>query len=131
MAATKTRGVYERDKGSGVWWICWFDLNGKRHREKVGPKQLAIDAYRKRKTEVREGKFFPELRNRGVLFSDLCDDFEKHRPLHWSKGLFDIAKSWFCSIPASAITPQQIDQRLHKLIEDGRTAATATRYRQT
>lgn len=129
MSTTKIRGIFERDKGSGVWWICWFDLEGRRHREKVGPKQLAVDAYRKRKTEVREGKFFPGLRNRGVLFSQLCDDFEKHRPLHWSKGLFDIAKAWFEAVPASAITPQQIDQRLHKLIENGRTAATANRYR--
>ena len=56
----KHRGIFERPKGSGIWWIRYADQFGKIRREKVGPKSLAIAAYRKRKTEIREGKFFPE-----------------------------------------------------------------------
>lgn len=32
----KARGVFERPKGSGVYWIHWYDHVGKRHRQKIG-----------------------------------------------------------------------------------------------
>jgi integrase len=71
----RTRGVFERPKGSGIWWIRYTDQWGKLHREKVGPKSLAIDAYRKRKTQVREGVFFPEMirPKREITFRELAD----------------------------------------------------------
>ena len=53
------RGVYEKVPGSDDWWICYF-VDGKRRREHVGLFTLAVDVYRKRKNEVREGRFFPE-----------------------------------------------------------------------
>ncbi|HEY4000422.1 MAG TPA: tyrosine-type recombinase/integrase [Candidatus Xenobia bacterium] len=56
----KDRGLFERPKGSGTWWIEWHDQDGGRHREKVGPKSLAREAYQKRKTGVKSGVFFPE-----------------------------------------------------------------------
>jgi integrase len=56
----KDRGLFERPAGSGVWWIEWHDQDGGRHREKVGPKSLAREAYQKRKTSVKSGVFFPE-----------------------------------------------------------------------
>jgi hypothetical protein len=70
----RTRGVFERPKGSGVFWIRYVDQFGKLHREKVGPKSLAKAAYRKRKTEIREGKFFPEKvqRRREMLFCEMA-----------------------------------------------------------
>jgi hypothetical protein len=65
------RGVYEHPKGSGVWCVCFFDEHSRRHRQKVGPKALAIKVYQKRKTEVQERRFFPErLRRRDVLLTD-------------------------------------------------------------
>src|SRR5215510_15953747 len=80
----KHRGVYEHPKGSNVWWVLYYDQFGKRHREKVGPKGLAIIAYQKRKTEIREGKFLPEKvneRRRAVLFEDILatylDEYSK------------------------------------------------------
>jgi hypothetical protein len=62
MARTvkKHRGVFERPKGSGVWWICYFDQLGKNHPEKVGMKSAALTIYQQRKREVRHGKFEPE-----------------------------------------------------------------------
>src|SRR5580658_2910420 len=38
----KERGVFERPKGSGVWWINFY-LNGKQRREKAGTRSAAID----------------------------------------------------------------------------------------
>ena len=74
----KHRGVYEHPKGSNVWWVLYYDQFGKRHREKVGPKGLAIVAYQKRKTEIREGKFLPEKvneRRQAVLFEDMLTSY--------------------------------------------------------
>ncbi|MFX0198538.1 MAG: hypothetical protein ACFFCW_20655, partial [Candidatus Hodarchaeota archaeon] len=69
----KDRGIFERPKGSGIWWVRYCDQYGRLHREKVGPKGLAKTVYQKRKTEVREGKFFPEKakRKREMLFKDM------------------------------------------------------------
>jgi hypothetical protein len=33
----KDRGIFERPKGSGIFWINYY-VNGKQHREKVGAK---------------------------------------------------------------------------------------------
>jgi hypothetical protein len=77
----RDRGIFERPKDSGIWWIRYADQFGKLHREKVGPKSLARAAYRKRKTEIREGKFFPETirRRREILFRDMANLYlEEH-----------------------------------------------------
>lgn len=69
----KERGIFERPPGSGVWWINYYQ-DGKQRREKVGRKSAAIDLYRKRKTEIREGKKLPPLkRTAPVIVSDLID----------------------------------------------------------
>ena len=70
------RGIFESPKGSGVWGACYFDEHGRRHREKVGPKKLALEVYRKRKTEIRERRFFPDgIRRRETLLSEAIDDY--------------------------------------------------------
>jgi len=75
----KVRGVFEKERGSGVWWIQFFDAEGRRRREKVGSRANAIDLYRKRKTEVLTGKKLPEkLRSRVVRFSELAADAEAY-----------------------------------------------------
>ena len=77
-AARHARGVFERPKGSGVWWVRFHDEHGREHREKVGPKGLALDVYRKRKTEIAERRFFPErIRRRDILLTEVIDDVER------------------------------------------------------
>lgn len=74
----RTRGVYEHPKGSGAWWVVYFDEHGRRHREKVGPKALAVKVYAKRKTEIQERRFFPErLKRREALLDDVLADYLK------------------------------------------------------
>jgi hypothetical protein len=76
---TKNRGVYEKVRGSGVWWIRYFDAVGKLRREKVGSKSAAIKLRDKRKTDAWEGKKLPrKLRVRAIRFSELADDYLKH-----------------------------------------------------
>jgi hypothetical protein len=61
--------------GTGVWWVHWYDAQGRRHREKAGTKSAAIALYRKRKTEVLEGRKLPErLRRKPVPFREIAED---------------------------------------------------------
>ena len=62
----KQRGIFEKVPGSGVWWIHWYDAQGRRHREKAGAKSAAIALYRKRKTQVLEGRKLPEKLRRAL-----------------------------------------------------------------
>lgn len=56
----KDRGLFERPKGSGDWWVRYHDQFGRERREKVGTKAAAREVYQKRKNEIREGRFFPQ-----------------------------------------------------------------------
>jgi hypothetical protein len=51
----KQRGIFEKDPGSKVWWICYYDQFGKKRREKAGTKSVALKLYRKRKQQALEG----------------------------------------------------------------------------
>jgi integrase len=71
----KVRGVYEKIRGSGAWWICFFDAEGRKRREKAGTKSNAIALYYVRKAQALQRKKLPEkLRRRVVPFAELCDD---------------------------------------------------------
>ncbi|HEV3276306.1 MAG TPA: site-specific integrase [Terriglobia bacterium] len=72
------RGVFVGK--DGLYWIRYADGGGKIRREKVGPYVTqAGAAYQKRKSEVREGKFFPEkIHRRSLLFEEMAKDFLLH-----------------------------------------------------
>ena len=69
--ASKTRGVFEREPGSGIWWIR-YQVDGKPKREKVGRRSDAVALYQQRKSEVRSGaKLPPNMRLRRVTIADI------------------------------------------------------------
>jgi len=72
------RGVFEREKGSGVWWIRWTDSGGGKRREKAGRRSDAITLLAKRQTEKLRQAKLPETIDNGVLFSKLLDDALEH-----------------------------------------------------
>src|SRR3990170_3214198 len=96
----KVRGTYEKVPGSGVWWIRYSDATGRIRREKAGLKQTAENLYRKRKTEVLQGKKLPESRKRVVSFDELAKDALDYSKAH-KRSYDDDAcrmerlKSWF------------------------------------
>jgi hypothetical protein len=129
----KVRGVFEKISGSDIWWICYFDADGRKRREKVGRKGAAIDLYRKRKTEIMEGRKLPgRIRARKVSFSELGQDALEYSRAHKrSFGDDEIRmaklKEWLGERPADSITPQEIERWL-----SSRTSlkpATLNRYR--
>ena len=86
-AKVRVRGVFWRHSRKGTqtnaqtrargdWYIRYTDQRGMLHKERVGPRTLAIELYRKRKTEAREGRFFPEAtKQRIVLFDEIAGTF--------------------------------------------------------
>jgi integrase len=132
-APPKVRGVYERDPGSNIWWIC-YKQGTIRKREKVGSRGNAIALYQQRKSELRAGaKLPPNLRKKGITFSQLAAEAaqwsEEFHPkdIRTVKSRMKPLVEEFGAQAAADIKPQAIDQWLtrHKKW----SAATKNRYR--
>jgi len=130
----KYRGVFEKVIGSGVWWICYFDADGRKRREKVGRKGAAIDLYRKRKTEAMEGRKLPDrIRARKATFEELAKDaleYSKAHKLSYADDKVRMAKlkEWLGQRPADSVSPQEIERWLLSKTEELKPA-TLNRYR--
>ena len=124
------RGVFERPKGSGLWWINFYQ-DGKQHREKVGARSAAIDLYRIRKADARRGVKLPDLRNGKVTLSALIDCALEFVRTH-NKSVRDykckakIVQADLGSRPAEEITPEELDRWISSHCK---TPATSNRYR--
>ncbi len=130
----KVRGVFERPTGSGIWWVRYCDQYGQLHREKVGPKGLAHEVYRKRKTAIREGKFFPEhLKRRSILFDEAAKDWLSYAKVNKRSYGLDMTRTRrllqaFGGKPVEALTPQDVERFKADLKAEGWTDATVNRY---
>lgn len=128
----KLRGVYEKVPGSGVWWISYFDSEGRRRREKAGSRSTAIKLYQKRKTEVHEGKKLPDnLKSAGVKFKVLTNAIIEFSQNHHTdtrnvESRINQILPEFGERIANNIKPAEIDAWIS---ENTKTAATANRYR--
>jgi len=131
----RTRGVFERPKGSGIYWFRYADQFGKLHREKVGPKSLAVQAYQKRKIEIKEGKFFPEMirRKRAILFRDMAKLYlEEHSKVNnrsWrtDKTRLERLIERFGTTPLSNITKLDVE-RFRSVLAKELAPATVNRH---
>jgi len=73
------RGIFERIRGSGIWWIRWTDSEGRKRREKAGSHGVAEKLLAKRRGEAVEGVKLPEnLRAQTATFRELCEDALAH-----------------------------------------------------
>jgi site-specific recombinase XerD len=128
------RGVFEKVRGSGEWWICFWDAQGRKRREKAGTKSNAITLYHKRKTEALEGKKLPEkLRRAAVSFATIAKDALAYSKNHNAStsyrcdaGRMEVVLAWFREYPAESITAQDIERQFQK---QEWAPATANRYR--
>ena len=55
----KDRGILEKPKGSGKWWVR-LSVNGRERRYRCDSKSQAKILYGRLKAEIREGIYFPE-----------------------------------------------------------------------
>jgi len=130
------RGVFEKLVGSGEWWIRYTDAQGRFRREKAGTKGMAIDLYRKRKTEALQGKKLPErLRRATVTFADISRDALAYSKAHKLTYQDDVQRmerilGWFRDRAADSVTPQEIERRIEECIENEEWApSTVNHYR--
>lgn len=73
-APAKVRGVFERRKGSDIWWVRHTDCSGREHREKASTRGMAIALLDKRRMERRQGIKMPEtIRREGTAARDRLD----------------------------------------------------------
>jgi len=127
--SSKVRGVTEKPTGSGIWWINYYDAEGRRHREKIGKKSIAIEAYFHRRAEIREGKFKPP-RIRRVSFRELAelaleDKRIRLEPNSYNKDVerMKYLTKEFGDMPADLVTPGQVEAFLLKLRDSGQRKA--------
>ena len=121
-------GLFEKVQGSGEWWIRYSDQYGHIHREKVGPRKLAKEAYEKRKTDIREGKFFPEKlrQRRDMLFKDMSKLYlEEHsrvnkRSYDGDRHVMNRLNQAFGEKALSEITTEDVERFKNRLIKEGR-----------
>lgn len=68
-------GVFQKD---GMWWVDYYDANGRRHRKKIGPqKTLAIMALRESQVRKARGELGLHEEKR-ILFRDFAKSYVKH-----------------------------------------------------
>jgi site-specific recombinase XerD len=126
----KYRGVFEKDRGSGVWWIQYFDSDGKRHREKIGTKGAAIKLVELRRTQRLEGRKLPKPRTRPLAFRELTAAvmaYTAGKAGH-RNNVCQMKKvvAEFGDCVAEEITPEQIEAWLNSAAQW--TVATRNRY---
>lgn len=125
----KVRGVLWRDhprgsqinpetKRRGDWWISWKCRGGHRHREKIGPRSLALDDYRQRRTQSRREGYCPRLQKRltPILFDDLAARWMRNHAKvtkrSWTTDTYRIQtlKRHFGGKTVAEITPDLVDR---------------------
>jgi hypothetical protein len=75
----KERGIFEKEPDSDIWWIRYYDAEGREHREKVGRRGDALKLYKLRKTDALRGVKLPvNVRHRGVRLKVLA-----HEAIDW------------------------------------------------
>ncbi len=135
-ARRNPRGVFEKVPGSGEWWICYWDAQGRKRREKVGTKSNAILLYRKRKTEALQGKKLPEkLRRRDDFVRRYCQRRfglleGSQRTYHDDVQRMERMLGWFRDRSAESVTPQDIERHFEQCIgEEEWAPSTVNHYR--
>ena len=130
----KQRGVYERDPGSGVWWIRYSDASGRIRREIIGTKSAAIRLYRKRKTEVLEGKKLPSDLRSITRIEDIAPALARDYRINNRKSIDSAERRLnlhllphFAKRIASEVTPSDIAGYVDKRKSAGAANATINR----
>ena len=122
----KLRGIYENPPNSGIFYVQYFDSEGRRRREKAGRRSDAITLLAKRKTEKLQRKKLPEsFRRSSVTFGELLDDAldvsraENGEETTYNHGLkFEVFRQHFGDRQADSITKQEILEFLVDLADE-------------
>lgn len=116
----ETKGVFERPKKSGHWWIRYADEFGQERREAIGPHGLASKMYHVRKAEVAERRHLPRAsRAKAVLMREAIAAHVKRQTaaLRSTADLARYGRIWSAELgskPLRAVTPADIEAYLNR-----------------
>ncbi len=131
----KHKGVFEKVKGSGIWWIRYTNETGKRVTAKVGTFSTAAKVYDQRTTEIRLGILLPVSQRRGTKFSELVTDAIKfsekhHRATKDFKQRVELALPVFGDRIAESITTRELQDWVDEMAEEREwTGGTQNRFK--
>ena len=131
----KHKGVFEKVKGSGIWWIRYTNETGKRVTAKVGTFSTAAKVYDQRTTEIRLGILLPVSQRRGTKFSELVTDAIKfsekhHRATKDFKQRVELALPAFGDRIAESITTRELQDWVDEMAEKREwTGGTQNRFK--
>lgn len=114
----KYRGVYEKNPGSGVWYIRWKNEKGRIQKMMVGAKRDAIKAVEQKRARVRLAVIAPELVAEEVPDKTLAEvnafrletSLNKPRTKKQEKYLAGQWEGWLGDIYLKDITPAMIER---------------------
>lgn len=70
----KERGIFEKESGSGIWWIR-YKIDGVERRENVGRRGDAIKLYALRKSDALRGVKLPNnMKHKGIRFKVIAQE---------------------------------------------------------
>lgn len=131
----KHRGCFQRPNGSGIWWIRYVDVDGKRKARCVGTFGDAVNVYEENKARIRRGFLATSIPTRGVRYGALIDDALKlneaasrdHRNF---KQRLEVTREKFGHRVSESITPAEISDWFAAMTDERDwTPATINRYR--
>src|SRR3984957_4512889 len=128
------RGIFERPPRSRTWWISYCDVEGKRHREKIGRRSAALDALARRRVEVKDGRFIPPKKGARLTFRELATAAMVQKklrlaPLSYETDIIRLGKllPLIGNVPADRLTPARVEETLATL-RASVSPSTANRY---
>lgn len=138
----KHPGVEEWPPRSGKFRIDYRDADGRRHREMIGNEKLAIATYRRRRTEIWEGRFIPKSQQPKLTFKQIAEARMASKKIRLAPGSYysdehrlqPLVKE-FGSLAAEDVTIEKINAVLAELrgaggrSGKGRAGSTVNRYR--
>jgi site-specific recombinase XerD len=131
----KRKGVFERVKGSNIWWIRYTNEQGKRVAAKVGTFSAAVHVYEQRTAAIRLGVLLPNSPRRGVRFSELATEAIKfsekhHRAAKDFKQRVNLAVDEFGDRVAESITTRELQDWVDEMAEEREwTGGTRNRFK--
>lgn len=137
-AGGKDRGLFERPKGSGIWWVRYHDHRGEERRKKVGLKTAARAFYQEQKAKIAQVRRHPEMAEK--LFGapkkalTLAELLETYRPeLERAKSASDMKrfiKNWtrlIGDLPITEVGKEHAKKRQAARLDKGLAPATINR----
>ena len=128
-------GLYEKVKGSGVWYISYFDAGGKRHRERIGRKNAAQTELDNRRRAIADGKYLPPRAGSRVRFRHLAQLALNRKKLRLAPRSYetDVQRlgqllPLIGNVPVDLCTSERIEDAL-AAIRGRVSASTTNRYR--